>query len=148
MRVHTRLGGHLPAMLMIGVCIIGSACGGSDADCRVVEFTLTPVTSEGAGTPFVVAPTACTHPPTGGDCNLEVFDMPGDQYFQYGGTDDICFGIFEATIEHEGNVYFLNGQVQREFGTGTGPFATGTYTNVVTQEGGNFSFNELGFKES
>lgn len=70
---------------------------------------------------------------------------PGDdRYFQYGSAG-ICLGVFEATIDDGENEYFLSGQVLREFGSGNGPFANGTYSAQDGIGSGTFNFFEGGF---
>lgn len=119
------------------------ACpNGTGVDCRAVQFALLPY----SGGEFTITAEACTHSPAEGECHLEIFDLAGeDRYFQYGPqqTGNVCAGIFEGQIEDANGVYFLSGTVQRQWGTGTGPFATGTYSEEGNPGGGgSFAFHE------
>jgi hypothetical protein len=94
-------------------------------------------------------PVACTHDPAINGCTLEIYDIEGsNRFFQYGSAG-ACLGVFEASIGDDGgNEYFLSGQTQRDFGTGSGPFATGLYSETSTGATGTFTFDELEFHES
>jgi hypothetical protein len=134
--------GLVTTILAIGA--LGCA-DGTGVECRAVQFALLP----SAGGEFTVTAEACTHSPAEGECHLEIFELAGDdRYFQYGPQQagNICAGIFEGQIEDANGVYFLNGTVLRQWGTGTGPFATGTYSEEGNPNGGgSFAFHEGGF---
>lgn len=131
--------------LSLGIMLCGSAfgCSSSDgANTQPVEFTLTP---DGGGDPTVITPMASTHAPAVNGCTLEIYDIEGDnRFFQYGSAG-ACLGVFEATIDDGVNEYSLSGQTLREFGSGSGPFASGMYFETVGGGSGTFTFHEDGF---
>jgi hypothetical protein len=131
---------------LVASCVLGGVgCSGSDgADTRTVEFTLTP----DGGTAFVVEVDASTHAPTTGACVLELLDIEGTNRYLQWGVGGNCVGLFDSVIEHQGTVYYLVGTVLREFGTGSGPFASGTYSVESGPETGSFTFHELDFHQS
>jgi hypothetical protein len=134
--------GWLRLLLSVALCSSAFGCSSSDGtNTQPVEFTMTP---DGGGAPFVITPRASTHAPAVNGCTLEIYDIEGtNRYFQYGSAGS-CLGIFEATIDDGENEYFLSGQTLREFGSGSGPFASGTYS-VTAGGGGSFTFHEDGF---
>jgi hypothetical protein len=133
------------ALLAASCILIPVGCSGSSGtDTRTVEFTLTP----DGGSQFVVEVDASTHAPTTGACELDLLDIEGDNRYLQWGIGGNCVGMFDATIEHQGTVYLLFGTVLREFGTGSGPFASGTYSTEDGLEFGTFTFHELEFHDS
>lgn len=137
---------RLLCTLVAASCIFNAAgCSSSSGtDTRTVEFTLTP----DGGSAFVVEVDASTHAPTTGACVLELLDIEGTNRYLQWGVGGNCVGQFDSTIEHEGVVYYLFGTVLREFGTGSGPFASGTYSTEDGLGSGTFTFHELEFHES
>jgi hypothetical protein len=141
--------GWAPFGVLILMALFAAACGNGTgpsgaSGCRDVQFTMTPF----GGVAFEVVVEACTHEPTGGDCNLEIFDISGDnRYFQYAPNEagNVCAGLFQATIEHDGDALDLSGFILRDFGVGPGPFATGDYFRSGSAEYGSFEFHEFEF---
>ncbi len=137
-------GGRPTFALMAALCVVHYGCSSSGSETGTVEFTLTP---EG-GDSFVVEVEGSTHAPTTGACELDLLDFEGENRYVQWGIGGNCVGYFDAQIEHAGTVYLLLGQTLREFGTGTGPFASGTYTTEDATELGTFTFYELDFHTS
>jgi hypothetical protein len=135
----------------MAITLLGSDCGGSGldlglgGDCRTVRFTLTP----DGGTAFDADLRACTHAPVTEGCGyIVLYDMPGDSYFQYTLDDALCIDGFNAEIEVGGVVYSLYGTPLRQFGSGSGPFASGSYYLEGSSASGSFTFHEFEFHES
>ena len=119
----------------------GGTGGGSAGIVRVVLNFEDPSQATVTVTPSAVY--ECSDPIADINCELHVFDIPGtDRYFQYLWPLGTCFG-FDAVIEHQGTAWYLSGEPVRAFGSGDGPFASGTFMpRLGPGTGGTFEFYE------
>ena len=80
----------------------------------------------------------------GTNCDLVIYDDcppdPDNSYFQFNFGVGCALQKFEAGKSE----YSFNGDWLRPYNQGTGPFATGFYTNSDTGEQGTFEFYEEG----
>jgi hypothetical protein len=134
----------LAFILLLSLTAVGCDSDGGNGGEEEVLFRMTP---DDGGSVFEIRPRASWHEPTDPPCQLQIYDIEGsDRYFQFATLDDdTCPGVFEAQIEQGGVVYFVTGTVLRTFGTGSGPFATGTWSTSDGSRSGTFQFFEGGF---